>query len=56
MARAAYTGWFWGDRWNNYCMKGWDGEKLKEGERRTTREDFEELLRSLAVACGDGSR
>jgi hypothetical protein len=40
----------------DYCIMGWDGEKLKEGELRTTREDFEEFLRSSAGACGDGSR
>jgi hypothetical protein len=28
---------------------GWDGEKRQEGERRTTREDFEKRLRSLAA-------
>jgi hypothetical protein len=40
----------------DYSIMGWDGEKLKEGELRTTREDFEEFLRSSAGACGDGSR
>jgi hypothetical protein len=39
----------------DYCIMGWDGEKLKEGELRTTREDFEEFLRSSVGVCSDGS-
>ena len=39
-----------GDKWSNFCIVGLDGEKLTEGELRTTQEDFAELFQSLAAA------
>ena len=39
-----------GDKWSNYCIVGLDGEKLTEGELRTTQQDFVELFQSLAAA------
>jgi hypothetical protein len=43
-----------GGQVEQYCILGWDWEKLTEGESRTTREDFEGFFRSLAGAYGDG--
>src|SRR6185503_18269156 len=39
-----------GDKWSNFCIVGLDGEKLTEGELRTTQEDFAEFFQSLAAA------
>jgi transposase len=39
-----------GDRWSNFCILGLDGEKLTEGELRTTQQGFAEFFRSLAAA------
>jgi transposase len=39
-----------GDQWSNFCILGLDGEKLTEGELRTTREDFKEWFQALAPA------
>ena len=39
-----------GDKWSNFCIVGLDGEKLTEGELRTTQQDFAELFQSLAAA------
>jgi hypothetical protein len=39
-----------GDRWSNFCILGLDGEKLTEGELRTTQKDFAELFQLLAAA------
>ena len=39
-----------GDKWSNFCILGLDGEKLTEGELRTTPQDFAEFFESLAAA------
>jgi transposase len=39
-----------GDKWSNFCILGLDGEKLTEGQLRTTELDFTELFQSLAAA------
>ncbi len=39
-----------GDRWSNFCILGLDGEKLTEGELRTTPEDFAEFFQAMAAA------
>jgi transposase len=39
-----------GDKWSSYCILDLNGERLTEGEPRTTREDFAEFFQSLAVA------
>jgi transposase len=39
-----------GDRWSSFCVLGLDGEKLTEGQLRTTEEDFAKLFQSLAAA------
>jgi transposase len=39
-----------GDRWSSFCILGLDGEKLTEGELRTTQEDFAEFFQSMAAA------
>jgi transposase len=39
-----------GDKWSNFCVLGLDGEKLTEGQLRTTEKDFAELFQSLAAA------
>ena len=39
-----------GDQWSNFCILGLDGEKLTEGELRTTQQDFAEFFQSMAAA------
>jgi Transposase len=39
-----------GDKWSNFCIVGLDGEKLTEGELRTTQEDFAEFFKLMAAA------
>jgi transposase len=39
-----------GDKWSNFCILGLDGEKLTEGELRTTQQDFAEFFQSMAAA------
>ena len=39
-----------GDKSSNFCVLGLDGEKLTEGQIRTTPEDFAELFQLLAVS------
>jgi transposase len=39
-----------GDKWSNFCIVGLDGEKLTEGQLRTTQQDFVEFFQSLAAA------
>jgi transposase len=39
-----------GDKRSNFCVLGLDGEKLTEGELRTTQQDFTEFFQSLAAA------
>jgi len=39
-----------GDKWSNFCILGLDGEKLTEGELRTTPQDFAEFFQSMTAA------
>ena len=39
-----------GDKWSNFCILGLDGEKLTEGELRTTPQDFAEFFQAMAGA------
>ena len=39
-----------GDKWSNFCILGLDGEKLTEGEVRTTPQDFAEFFQAMAGA------
>jgi transposase len=39
-----------GDKWSNFCVLGLDGEKLTEGQLRTTQQDFAEFFQSMAAA------
>src|ERR1700693_5741408 len=39
-----------GDRWSQYCILGLEGEKLSEGQLRTTQEDVREFFQALTVA------
>jgi transposase len=39
-----------GDKRSNFCILGLDGEKLTEGDLRTTQEDFAEFFQLLAPA------
>jgi transposase len=39
-----------GDKWSNFCILDLDGEKLTEGELRTTQQGFAEFFQSLAAA------
>src|SRR5437660_10893307 len=39
-----------GDRWSQYCILGWEGETLAEGQLRTTQEDVREFFQALTVA------
>lgn len=39
-----------GDKWSNFCILGLEGEKLTEGELRTTQQDFAEFFQSMASA------
>ena len=39
-----------GDTWSNYCILDLDGEKVMEGELKTTRQDFAEFFQALSGA------
>ncbi|MGC1788133.1 MAG: transposase [Terriglobales bacterium] len=39
-----------GDRWSQYCILGLEGERLAEGQLRTTQEDVREFFRALTAA------
>ena len=39
-----------GDKRSNFCILGLDGDKLTEGELRTTQQDFAEFFQLLAPA------
>lgn len=39
-----------GDKWSNFCILDLDGEKLTEGELKTTQQGFAEFFQSLAAA------
>jgi transposase len=39
-----------GDQWSNYCILDLEGEKLAEGQLRTTQQDFAEFFQALNAA------
>ena len=39
-----------GDQWSHYCILGLEGERLAEGQLRTTQDDFAEFFQALNAA------
>jgi hypothetical protein len=36
-----------GDQWSSYCILGWEGETLSEGQLRPRQQDFTEFFQAL---------
>jgi hypothetical protein len=45
-----------GDRWSQYCILGLEGERLAEGQLRTTQEDVGEFFRGVNRRRGSWSK